>query len=134
MTTRSDTDTVVEILDATQRIRDHRFSLNPLTAGPDTLWSLVIPLGETWLVDFELVAHIQGGGNSNIYRATRLVKNVAGTVTQTTVGTDLAVEQAPTGAAIDYTNNTTTIRLRYTKPTTGTWSVAGRVVVSGVVA
>lgn len=123
-------ETFHEFLNANQRLRDERFEF-PLTGSVDTLWSLVIPSGETWVVDFELVAHVVGGGNSNVYRATRKVKNVAGTVTQSTIGTDVASEDL--AGTVDYTNNTTTIRLRYTKPT-GTWRAVGRVTINGAVA
>lgn len=136
-------DKVVEYVNGNQRLRDERFEVSltgaggPGTtgapAGPDTLWSLVIPSGENWVVDFEVMAHIVNG-NGNLYRATRKIKNVSGTVTQVTVGTDVAVEDDPTGAAIDYTNSTTTIRLRFTKPTTGIWRAVGRVVIDGAIA
>lgn len=123
-------ETVHQLLTANQRIRDERFEF-ALTGSVDTLWSLTIPSGESWIVDFEVVAHIVGGGSTNIYRATRWVKNVGGTVTQATIGTDVSSEDL--AGTIDYSNNVAVIRLRYTKPA-GTWRAVGRVTIDGAVA
>lgn len=127
-------ETYHELLTANQRLRDERFEF-ALTGSADVVWSLTIPSGESWIVDFELNAHIVSTGSSqNVYRATRRIKNVGGTLTSVTIGTDVVSEDAPTGAVIDYTTTGTTVRLRYTKPTTGTWRAVGRVTIDGVVA
>lgn len=123
-------ETVHQLLTANQRLRDERFEFS-LTGSADLVWSLAIPTGESWIVDYELVAHVVGGGNTNVYRATRKIKNVAGTLTVTTIGTDTASEDL--GGTIDYTTTGTTVRLRYTKPT-GTWRCVGRVTIDGAVA
>lgn len=129
------------LLTANQRLLDERVeaSLTGATgpgttgapAGPDTLWSLTMPTGEAWVVDFEVVAHV-AGGNANLYRATRKFKNVGGTITATTIGTDTAHEDA--AGTIDYTHSGTTVRLRFTKPTTGVWRAVARVSINGAVA
>lgn len=119
-----------ELLSANQRLRDERFEA-ALTTGPDLLWSLTMPTGESWVVDFELVAHGGGVNSTNLYRATRKIKNVAGALTVTTIGTDVSSEDAV--GTIDYTVSGTTVRLRYTKPA-GTWRCVGRVTIDGAVA
>lgn len=124
-------ETYHELLTANHRLRDERFALNPLTAGPDLLWSMTIPTGESWVVDYELVAHVIGGGSTNLYRATRKIKNVGGALTVTTIGTDVSSEDL--AGTIDYTTTGTTVRLRYTRPA-ASWAAVGRVTINGAVA
>lgn len=123
-------ETYHELLTANQRLRDERFEFS-LTGSADVVWSLTMPTGESWVVDYELVAHVVGGGNTNLYRATRKIKNVAGALTVTAIGTDVSSEDA--AGTIDYTVSGTTVRLRYTKPA-GTWRCVGRVTIDGAVA